>query len=267
MRICSQSANLYSQPDQSAETISQALYGEQLELLQAKDQWSEIRLRNDGYSGYIENRHIQSSENQSTHRIKQRSTPLFTQPDIKSPVQCLLYLGSEVHLSECEHEQFYQTDEQLFVWKQHAQHKHIPLQSPLADLAATLFLEAPYLWGGRTPCGLDCSAVVQLSALLLGWQLPRDTKDQVPFFERGSSNKNTTGRSASSPTPAIPVAYEDKQKNDLVYWPGHVAIMCDAQTVVHATAHSLSCCTESLQAVEARAGKPSSLWRLQQPNS
>jgi len=89
--------------------------------------------------------------------------------------------------------------------------------------------------------------------MLHGWVLPRDTHDQVAHFQQSESV-------------ATRIEYAQRQRNDLLYWPGHVAIQFDSNNVLHATAHSLSCCVEPLAAVELRAGKPNSLWRLSTPD-
>lgn len=251
MRICSQTANLYSTASLGAENSSQGLYGERVSVLEQYKQFSKVSLENDGYSGYIENSHLLETSQTNTHRIVHRSTPLFTAPDIKSPIREMLLLGSELALAECHHEQYLQAAENEFIWKAHAQPLQQTLNGNLVDTAQKFFLQSPYIWGGRSTLGLDCSALVQLCAMLHGWQLPRDTKDQVPFFQDAN---NTT---------ALNIDYSNIQVNDLLYWPGHVAIACNDTTVTHATAHSLSCCIEDLSAVEKRAGKPASVWRLQ----
>lgn len=250
MRICSQTANLYNTASLSAETTSQGLYGEQVSVLEQQENFSRIRLHNDGYSGYVENSKLLELSEATTHRIVHRTSPLFTEADIKSPILEIFVLGSELALTQSHHEQFLQTPSGHFIWKPHAQPLQYKLTGNLVDTAENYFLNIPYVWGGRSTLGLDCSALVQLSAMLHGYSLPRDTKDQVPFFQRAECEI------------AQPVTYEDRQTNDLLYWPGHVAIAKDPQTVTHATAYSLSCCIEALSAVEQRAGKPTSLWRL-----
>jgi len=273
MRIGSQTANIHANASVESETTSQALLGERVKVLKVQSHWSQIKLQNDGYVGYIENHHLTNYLNTSTHRVSNKLTPLFDQADIKSPVRQLATIASELVLHECNSDQFWRTDQQLYVWKQHTQTIDDYRVGQLIDTAQALFLGSPYLWGGRSPLGLDCSALVQLSALLHGWQLPRDTIDQVALFRAihnsenlathaiiGTESKNTPFNLSSGSVQLID--YAQKQTNDLIYWPGHVAIALDTQTVVHATAHSLQCCAEPLSEVEARAGVPDSIWRL-----
>jgi len=103
----------------------------------------------------------------------------------------------------------------------------------VAEVAAQ-FEGAPYLWGGRTPAGLDCSALVQLAASALGHAAPRDSDMQWDEF------------GASLPQNAAP------QRNDLVFWRGHVGVMWDAQTLLHANAHHMAVVKEPLGLVQSR---------------
>jgi len=261
MRICSQTANIHASASTKSEMTSQALLGERVKVLKVENHWSYIELQTDGYSGFTENHHLVDDTASRTHWVINKLTPLFEQPDIKSPVKQMAPLASELALHECGFDQFLRTDQQQYVWKQHTRGIDSTSNGQLVDTAQSMFLGAPYLWGGRSPMGLDCSALVQLSALLHGWQLPRDTSDQTAFFLDNTRTGNQALVSACSGI-ATQIEYTHRQTNDLVYWPGHVAIVLDKKTVVHATAHSLHCCRELLSEVEARAGKPESIWRL-----
>jgi len=261
MRICSQTANIHAAPSTESETTSQALFGERVKVLKVDGRWSQIELLTDGYTGFIENAHLVDDPVSSTHRVINKLTPLFDNPDIKSPVKQLAPLGSELSLHQSDNDQFLQTNHGHYVWMQHTQAINSQAGGQLIDTAQSLFLGSPYLWGGRSPLGLDCSALVQLTAMLHGWYLPRDTSDQVTWFR--SSNRKTKKAQDNVPAgSAQQIEYAQRQTDDLVYWPGHVAIVLDNDSVLHATAHSLQCCIETLSQVEARAGKPDSIWRL-----
>jgi hypothetical protein len=116
---------------------------------------------------------------------------------------------------------------------------HVPLthfepadSDPAAQ--ALRFVGAPYLWGGRSVCGVDCSALVQLAHLACGVVLPRDSDMQAALAGRPLE-------------PAEPLA-----RGDLVFWRGHVALALDGETIVHATAHHMAVAREPLAAVETR---------------
>jgi len=261
MRICSEIANIHASPSIESETTSQALLGEYVKVSTVENHWSHIELLTDGYCGFVENHHLVDDTTISTHKVIIKFTPLFDEPDIKSPVKQHAPLASELSLHECDNHQFLRTHQQCYVWKQHVWEINGKREGQLVDTAQSLFLGSPYLWGGRSPVGLDCSALVQLTALLHGWQLPRDTADQVTLFHNGICS-TCSGQLKRQPSQADRIEYGQQQTDDLVYWPGHVAMVLDPQTIVHATAHSLLCCNEPLHQVEARAGKPESIWRL-----
>jgi len=261
MRICTQTANIHASDSTESEMISQALLGERVKVLKVDNHWSHIELLTDAYKGFVQNHHLDHDTATNTHRVINKMTPLFYKPDIKSPVELLAPLACELTLHECDNDQFLCTNQQRYVWKQHTRAIDRQLDGQLVDTAQSLFLGSAYLWGGRSPLGLDCSAVVQLTAMLHGWQLPRDTSDQVALFraKHHLTKKNPADLHMAA---AVQIEYTQRQTNDLIYWPGHVGIVLDKDTIVHATAHTLQCCCEPLSQVEARAGMAESLWRL-----
>jgi len=271
MRISSSTANLYRRASTAAETTSQALYGESIRILSDNTPWLEIELHTDKYTGFIQSHHVTDKPYQQTHRVNTKATPLFQQADIKSPIELLLVLSSELNVKACEHPNFWKTDTDHFIWKEHTVNSKHTSDEPLVDIAQRFFTGAPYLWGGRSTNGLDCSALVQLSAKLKGHNLPRDTQDQEVYFRTivspNSVAKNLNYENPSSSDEIRPqvklVDYEEREQNDLMYWPGHVAIVADKNTVFHATAHSLDCRFETLAQVEERAGVAHAVWRLQ----
>lgn len=261
MRIGTQTANIHASANTNSETTSQALLGEHVKVLKVENLWSHIELQTDGYKGFVENHFLVDDSANSTHRVINKFTPLFDKPDIKSPVKKMAPLASELTLQACDNDQFLRTNEQYYVWKYHTRAMGGTSDGQMVDTAQSLFLGSPYLWGGRSPLGLDCSALVQLTALLHGWRLPRDSSDQVALFRTYTQTTNNGQAEFQSGT-LHQIEYTQRRIDDLVFWPGHVAIVRDKDTVVHATAHSLQCCSEPLGKVEARAGMPESLWRL-----
>jgi len=103
---------------------------------------------------------------------------------------------------------------------------------------AERFLNVPYLWGGRTSLGLDCSALVQLSLMVAGADAPRDTD-----MQRDGLGSPVGGGIAAS-----------LRRGDLVFWPGHVAIVTSPDTIVHASGHHMTVVTEPLADAIARIG-------------
>jgi cell wall-associated NlpC family hydrolase len=109
---------------------------------------------------------------------------------------------------------------------------------------AKRFLEVPYLWGGRTAQGLDCSALVQLSLAAAGIAVPRDSAPQ----------RTSVGHRVLGDAPP--------RTGDLVFWPGHVAFAIEDGKIIHANAHHMAVAIEPLAALVERVGPPVEVRRL-----
>ncbi len=235
-----------AEPHGDAMRTSEALYGESVQVLSEQAGWCHVRLLKDHYEGHMHRDHLSGSETAAivtTHRVCQRSTLLFAEADMKSQVRHRLPFGAELSLIEQHDSPFSRTGCGHYIWSAHC----LPLGAdhragPLA-LARSIFLGSPYLWGGRSPEGIDCSGLVQALAHSRGFALPRDSADQEAFLRND-------------------VSPGDYRAQDLAYWPGHTGILVSPDELLHATAHSLSCVIEPLQDVIDRAGPMSSVKRL-----
>jgi cell wall-associated NlpC family hydrolase len=119
-----------------------------------------------------------------------------------------------------------------FVWRSHL----APLDAPAADFVAVAetLLGAPYLWGGKSSIGVDCSGLVQISLAAADRKAPRDSDMQEARL----------GKPVSAGAPL--------QRGDLVFWKGHVGIMRDATTLLHANGTHMLVSSEPLDEVRAR---------------
>lgn len=245
-RITSALATIKAEPDENAASTSEGLYGEWVDVISMENTWRHVRLQRDGYEGFVAEHNLESIPDESvtaTHIVQSRNTLLFSKPSIKSPVVMRLPFRAHLRVIDTFDESFAKTDTGHFVWLSHiaavgTRHEFKPSQ-----LAQSHFLGAPYLWGGCSPDGLDCSGLVQALALSQGLDLPRDSKDQELAI------------------PTI-IDYKNRKAQDLLYWPGHTGILLDADHVLHATANSLNCLVENLHSVIMRAGNVSSVRRL-----
>ncbi len=213
---------------------SQLLFGEPLLVFDERgDGWAWVQSQADGYVGYVEAAALAAPAPAPTHRVAVRSTFLFPEPDIKAPVRATLTLttglavtGRAGRFAETPHG---------YVW---AEHLAEPAAAPRDPVEAALeFLYTPYLWGGKSAAGVDCSGLVQLAMTAAGFACPRDTDMQETHEALGPAVD-----------PAAP-----PQRGDLIFWTGHVAIALDAETVLNATAHFLSTVIEPLAELDARA--------------
>lgn len=205
------------------------IYGEPLTIIRRGENVSFVQSNLDGYCGYAPTDALRAPIN-PTHRIIARSTHIYPKPDFKTPPRASLSCGSLVPVQDIDGA-FAKTSGG---W--------LPLQH-LTDLAAPptdpvtiaeSFLSTPYLWGGNSGWGIDCSGLVQIAHLVCGIDCPRDSDMQEAEF----------GAPLPDGTPL--------QRGDLVFWKGHVGIMRDADTLLHANAHHMMTASEPLSTAATR---------------
>lgn len=247
IRVATALTPVMSEPSPDSICTSEALYGEYVSVLDQHDTWCRIRQVHDGYEGFVCASDLQltnlAGPAANTHWVTQRSTLLFREPDFKSPVVHRIPFAAELALTEQLDDHFSRTSCGYYVWTAHC----LPLDETCVQdalqIARSRFLGCPYRWGGRSPKGADCSGLVQMLARSQGLSLPRDSGEQEAFLDGD-------------------ISFDERQSLDLVYWPGHTGILVSPDQVLHATAHSLACVEEPLQAVIDRAGQASSVKRL-----
>jgi cell wall-associated NlpC family hydrolase len=222
-------APLTRHPDGTAPLETQLLHGETFAAYEQTDGWAWGQSQIDGYVGYVPAECLMAGGAAPNHRVAQPLSHVYPQPALKTrPIGALTY-GARLEVVGFE-TGFAALDTGGFVPVQHL----APLDAPAADWVAEAerMLGAPYLWGGRSPGGLDCSALVQLARQAAGHGCPRDTDMQCAEL----------GRSLPAGTPP--------QRGDLIFWRGHVAIMLDGARMLHANAHHMAVTVEPL--AEAR---------------
>ena len=230
-------ADLRRAPDAKARLDTQLLYGEAVRVFDEKDGWAWVQSEIDRYVGYIESAALGAPPPAPTHRLRALRSFLFPEPNLKAPpVDCLsiasplAVVGSEGAYSRLAGGGWLYT-------------KHLqPIAETSPDFVAIAleFLGTPYYWGGRSSIGLDCSTLVQLSLACAGVAALRDSYQQATTL--GEALNGLPGE----------VALE---RGDLVYSPGHVAIMLDGAHVVHANGFTMSVAIEPLTALEGRVRK------------
>jgi Bacterial dipeptidyl-peptidase Sh3 domain/NlpC/P60 family len=248
--IAASHAPLRNAPSHGAELLTEALKGERMTVYDiSEDGWAWGQLASDGYVGFVPASALGAVGPAATHKVTALRTFVFPGASIRLPPRETLSFGSRLVVAR--------TDGPFAVT---ADGGHVPALhlAPVATLetdfvaVAERFLGIPYLWGGKTSLGVDCSGLVQLALNACGIPCPRDTDMQ----ERALGN-------------ALARPHELKQlrRGDLVFWKGHVAIVRDEATVVHANASghmavAFEGLAEAITRIRAVAGDVTSVRRL-----
>ncbi len=204
---------------------SQLLFGEAFQIDQVRGEFSH-GVTACGYHGWLRNESL-GPDQTPTHRVAALATYAYTEPDLKSAPKLRLPYGALVS-ADMQGDWAQTPVGYIFA-------RHLTTQTAADFVAeAERFIGIPYLWGGRSSLGLDCSALVQLSMGAAGQLVPRDSGAQV----------GQIGTKLRDPA--------DLQRGDLVFWPGHVGIMRNATDLLHATANTMSVTIEPLAQATAR---------------
>lgn len=212
--------------DAGATAVSELLAGEDFDLFDIAGDWGFGRSAADRYTGWVALAALAEPGDAPTHRISARVAPVFSDADIKAPVITELPFGARV--AGAAGEKFLALDGGGFV---HLRHVAPPPATPIE--VARLFSGAPYLWGGRTPLGVDCSGLVQAALTATGTACPRDSDQQLASL-------------------GTAVAFDDRAAGDLVFFPGHVGILATRDRLFHANAFWMATVEEPLDDVIAR---------------
>jgi cell wall-associated NlpC family hydrolase len=218
-------------PDASLET--EALKGERVTIYDANGEgWAWGQLAGDGYVGWLPDNALAPPGAAPTHKVTALRTLVFPGPSIKLPPLEALPLGARLAIARIE-DRLAVTPSGAYVPTAHL----APLDRNETDFVAVAerFLGTPYLWGGKTALGLDCSGLVQVALTACGVACPRDSDMQEAALGQG-----------------VIADVVDLKRGDLVFWKGHVGVMRDATNLLHANAFHMAVATEPIADAVAR---------------
>lgn len=227
-RIMVPKTALRARPENVAAIETELLYGEEIAILDRVDGWAWGKSLVDGYVGYLPESTLGGVEAPVTHWVSAQRTFLYPQPDMKIPPLDTLSMGSRLAVigeAETRGTRYLVTREGAVI-ASHLAEVGTPVFSDYVSIAGRL-IETPYLWGGRSSFGLDCSGLLQFSMMMSGRQVLRDADMQEQSI-------------------GTVIEAQDLQRGDLVFWKGHVAIMEDKAMMIHANGYSMSVARERL---------------------
>lgn len=235
--IKSQVADLKSQPDSTSNIEHQLLLGEEVSIFEDGEAWCWVQSKRDGYVGYVDQKCVAAGAIRPTHVITAPRTFAYPEAELRQPPVARLSMGSRVTIIDQQSvrgTQYCQLDSGGFIVEQHS--------SPIDDFSndyvsiCEKLIGTPYLWGGASGFGIDCSGLVQLAMCLCGREELRDSDMQAATIgvEIDPGKK-----------------LENLQRGDLIFWRGHIAVhqgnVGDIPHIIHASGHTMNVSTEPLE--------------------
>lgn len=242
---------LRQDPDDFAPADSEMLYGHPFIIEREDGDWAYGTARSpfgamgrNNYAGWVKRNDLSAlSVPALTHRIITLRAPIFAKANIKSAVIQTLHLGALVG----ESDEISDASDFIILPSGYLHRHHVaPVGRDYADdfvAVAEAHLGLPYIWAGISTSGLDCSGLIMSALRAAGADSPRDASQQEAAL-------------------GIKIADDKYKRGDLIFWPGHVGVMVDGHTLLHANAHHMCVATEPLSDAVSRVGPIRTIRRI-----
>ncbi len=202
--------NLHKKKSLKSGVDTQLLYGDNFEVIKKHSGWKKVRIKKDGYIGYIKNKKF-SEPIKPNFKVSVLKARLFSNPSSKKKLKKFLPYESRLKIIK-KNGKFGKFGK---YWIKISDLKKINFKYRNIFKDIKLFKNTRYLWGGKSYKGIDCSALVQVFFNHNNKYCPRDSKDQEKYFKRRVKLKNI-------------------RKNDMIFWKGHVAVALSKNKLIHA---------------------------------
>ena len=201
--------NLYKKTSLKSEIVTQMIYGESFKIINELSQWMKIRIKEDGYIGYLKKRKF-NSYIEPTHKISVLYSNIYKNSNFRKKAGKLSY-ASKIKVEKING-RFAKFQNK---WIETKNIKPIKFKNKNFFKDIKKFIGVKYKWGGKTFAGIDCSALIQVCLNFNNKSFPRDTGQQINFLKKKINLKNI-------------------KKNNIIYWKGHVALALSDKKLIHA---------------------------------
>jgi len=201
--------NLYKKASSKSKIVTQMIYGESFKIINKSSKWMKIKIKEDGYIGYIKQKKF-IAYSKPTHKVSVLFANIYKNPNFKNKIGRLPYVSKiKVDKKKSKFAKFQNK------WIETKNIKPIKYKNKNIFNDVKIFESIKYKWGGKTFNGIDCSALIQVCLNFNNKFCPRDTSQQVKFFKKNINLKNI-------------------KKNDIIYWKEHVALALSVKKLIHA---------------------------------